>query len=204
MKTRNLFTKVSISIALIALFATCAIWEGRRVRANPMPPTVATQPGFGMVGITRGQTIRVNIVNLSVPSSAQIPPVTCRAVLSFRDDSGRPFTNSDGHAIQSEVSLQSGESAFLDLNGDMFGGPSTVVPYSTDAAVSVGPARQQLRPFVRVLGNPPPGDAPDPCFATSEVIDNTTLQTSFVMPGVAQAGTGFNHNETLVRDQSRK
>jgi len=78
-------------------------------------------------------------------------------------------------------------------NGDMFGEPST----NADSA----PLRVQLRPFVRVLQAPDPDRQfpPDPCRATGEVFNNTTLQTSFVMPGVEVAG-GFNHNETLVHD----
>src|SRR5437870_485269 len=60
MNTRNIFTKLSIAIALVALLASGVIWEIRRVHAvNPPDPD-----RFGMVGITRGQTMRLNIVNL--------------------------------------------------------------------------------------------------------------------------------------------
>jgi hypothetical protein len=149
---------------------------------------------FGMVGITRGQSMRLNVVNLVTLSEGQLPPDPCRVVLSFRDAAGQPFRNSDGQVIRREVNLQSGESAFLDLNGDIFGEPST----NADTA----PLRVQLRPFVRVLQSPSDPERqypPDPCRATGEVFNNTTLQTSFVLPGVEVAG-GFNHNETLVRD----
>jgi hypothetical protein len=200
MNTRNILTKVSLGVAIATLLATSTIWEVRRVRAaQPPDPERAT---FGMVGITRGQTLRLNIVNLANPPDPdrQLPPDPCHVVLSFRDAAGQPFRNGDGQVIRREVTLQSGESAFLDLNGDIFGGPST-------NADTTGPARLQLRPFVRVLQSPPDPDRqlpPDPCRATGEVFNNTTLQTSFVMPGVEVAG-GFNHNETLVRDlQSRE
>ena len=195
MNTSHLFRKLSIAIALVALFSTGAIWEIRRVRAVAPP-----EPGrFGMVGITHGQTMRLNIVNLTSPPDPerQHPPDPCRVVLGFRNAQGQPIRNSDGQVIRGEVSLQPGESAFLDLNGDMFGGPST----NADASM-----RTQLRPFVRVLQAPPEPDRggapPDPCFSSAEVFDNTTLRTSFVLPGVEsmERPEGHNHNETLLRD----
>ena len=197
MNTRNILTKVSLAIAIPTLLATSAIWEVRRVRASQ--PTDPDRTTFGMVGITRGQTMRLNIVNLVTLSDGQYPPDPCRVVLSFRNAQGQPFRNSDGQIIRRTVELQAGESAFLDLNGDMFGGPST----NADTTLM----RVQLRPFVRVLVTPPDPNRQfptDPCRATGEVFNNTTLQTSFVMPGVEVAATG-NHNETLVRDsQSRE
>jgi hypothetical protein len=196
MRVRNIITKITVTLSLAALLATTAIWEVRRVRASQ--PTDPDRTTFGMVGITRGQTMRLNIVNLVTLSDGQYPPDPCRVVLTFRNAQGQPFRNSDGQPIRREVSLQAGESAFLDLNGDMFGGPST----NADTA----PLRVQLRPFVRVLTAPDPDRqvSPDPCRATGEVFNNSTLQTSFVIPGV-EAASGPQHNETLVRDsQSRE
>jgi len=174
MNTRNIFTKVSIAIALVALVATGAVWQIRR--AHAMPTAVEDQARFGMIGLTRGQTMRLNIVNLSQPPDPdkQIPP-PCRVVLSFRDAAGQPIRNSDGQVIRREVSLQSGESAFLDLNADMFGGPST--------NADVAPARLQLRPFVRVLQAPGDPNIPPPCFPTMEVFDNTSGRTSIISAG---------------------
>jgi len=130
---------------------------------------VERQPLFGMVGITRGQTLRLNVADLERPGA--VPPGPCRAVLTFRDDAGRPFTDSNGNVIRSEVNLQPGESAFLDLNADLFGPPST------NGANT--PARLQLRPFVRVLNAPgDPEIPPGPCFPTMEVFDNATGRSS--------------------------
>src|SRR5207245_4427702 len=91
--TRNIFTKVSIAIALVALVATGAVWQIRR--AHAIPTAVEDQARFGMVGITRGQTMRLNIVNLSQPPEPdkQVPPDPCRVVLSFRNAAGQPFRN---------------------------------------------------------------------------------------------------------------
>jgi len=178
MNTRNIFTKLSIAIALVALLASGALWEIRRVRAfNPQPDP----PGFGMVGLTRGQTMRLNVVNLTPPDpNRQYPPDPCRVLLSFRNAAGQPFTNSDGQPIRRVVELQAGESAFLDLNADAF------APPSTDADVAPGPARLQLRPFVRVLASPPDPSRqfpPDPCRASMEVFDNTSGRTSIFAAG---------------------
>ena len=173
MNTRNILTKVSLAIAIATLLATGAIWEVRRVRAaSPGDPE---RGFFGMVGITRGQTLRLNVVNLVTVPAGQFPPDPCRVVLSFRNAQGQPFSNSDGQPIRRTVELQAGESAFLDLNGDMFGGPST----NADTA----PGRVQLRPFVRVLQSPGDPDRqlpPDPCRATMEVFDNTSGRTSLL------------------------
>ena len=173
MNTRNIFTKLSIAIALVALAAMGAVWQIRSVHAIPPPDP---QRSFGMVGITPGQTMRLNVVNLTPPDpNRQSPPDPCRVLLSFRNAVGEPFTNNDGQPIRRVVELQAGESAFLDLNADVF------APPSTNADVAPGPARLQLRPFVRVLTPPDPnrdGFPPDPCRATMEVFDNTSGRTS--------------------------
>ena len=162
---RNIFTKLSIAITLVALFATATIWEVRRVRAfNPQ-----ADPPFGMVGITPGQTLRLNIVNLTLPTDpGGVPPGPCRVVLSFRDANGRPFSDSNGQVVRRVVELQGGQSDFLDLNADLFGGGG-----STN-----GDTRLQLRPFVRVTQVPGDQIPPGPCRATMEVFDNPSGRTS--------------------------
>jgi len=179
MKTRNIFSKLSIAIAFIAIAASAATWGVRRVRAAQPPDHDRT---VGMIGVTRGQTVRLNIVNLAVAVDGQIPPDPCRVVLTFRNADGRPFTNSDGQPLRRAVELQAGQSAFLDLNGDIFAPPST--------NADVAPTRLQLRPFVRVLQAPPEPDAgqypPDPCRATMEVFDNASGRTSLFAAGFQQ------------------
>jgi len=196
MNTRYIFTKLSIAIAIVALLATAAIWEVRHVKANaPNDPDRTV----GMVGITQGQTMRVNVVNVcqppgppidqippgpcraNPPGDPEAPPGPCRVQLSFRDANGQPFTDSNGQVIRQMFELQGGQSAFLDLNGDVFaGGVST----------NGGPSRLQLRPVVGVLSAPlyPPG----PCRATMEVFDNASGRTSifagFEPPGDPDRG----------------
>ena len=173
MRLRYSITKISTVFALVVLATTGAIWEVRHVRALGPP-----EPDrFGMVGITPGQTLRLNVVNLAMPSNRQFPPDPCRVVLSFRDAAGHAFTNSDGQPIRNVVELQAGESAFLDLNGDMFGGPST--------NADIAPGRLQLRPFVRVLSTPPDPErqSSNVCFPTMEVFDNASGRTSLFAAG---------------------
>ena len=175
MKTRNIFTRLSMVVALSALASTATIWEVRRVRANPPPDPDRI---FGMVGITPGQTMRLNVVNLQPPPDPDTnaaPPGPCRVLLSFRNADGQPFMDSNGDSIQRLVELPAGHSAFLDLNADLFSAPSA----NADAASA--PLRLQLRPFVRVLAAPPDPEKqipPGPCRATMEVFDNTSGRTS--------------------------
>src|SRR5258708_6006443 len=174
MRTHNIWKRVAIAIAAAAILTT-SISEIRRVRAsNPPEPD-----RFGMVGLTRGQTMRINVVNFSTPPDPDrngSPPDPCRVVLSFRNAAGQPFTNSDGQPIRSVVELRAGESAFLDLNGDVF------APPSTNADVAPEPARLQLRPFVRVLTDPPDPDR-NACRPTMEVFDSSTGRTSLLSAG---------------------
>jgi hypothetical protein len=174
-KMKSTMKKVLVVISLAALVGAGVIWEVRRASAfNPQPDP----PGFGMVGITRAQTIRLNVVNLSNPPEPdrQLPPDPCRVVLSFRNSQGQPFTNGDGQPVRRVVELQAGESAFLDLNGEQLLGSGD----------TTAPARAQLRPFVRVQQGPSGKQAPpDPCFPTVEVFDNATGRTSlFASPNL--------------------
>jgi hypothetical protein len=174
MNRSNILTKAGIALMLATLLTTGAIWEVRRVRAgNPPEPDRLL---FGMVGLTRGQTLRLNVVNLGDPPDPDRNG-SRRVVLSFRNAQGQVITNSDGQPIRQTFELRAGESAFLDLNGDQFG----------SAVDTSGPARVQLRPFVRVLVNPPDPDRqapPDPCRATMEVFDNATGRTSLFAPAL--------------------
>jgi hypothetical protein len=162
--------KLTVALTLAALVLTIATWQVTRVRAfNPQPDP----PGkFLMVGITPGQTLRLNVVNLITAGDRQIPPGPCRVVLSFRDAAGHVIDDANGQPIRRTVELQAGESAFLDLNGDQLGGVGTNLL-----------TRLEVRPFVRVVFQTDPGNLPPPCRANAEVFDNLTLRTSLMVPG---------------------
>ncbi len=165
MKNKRTLTILTLVVAVAAM-ATFGIFRNfQKVQAfNPQPDP----PGYGMVGITEGQTIRINVVNTNEPDS-NLPPDPCRVVLNFRDANGELFRNSDGQPVRRIVLLPAGQSTFLDLNGDVFarGG------------------RIQLRPVACVQqadgnGNFPP----DPCIPTVEVIANASGRTQFTLPAV--------------------
>ncbi len=163
MNTKPTLWKTAALVTLLAIGGVA--WNVVRVRAfNPQPDP----PGYGMVGITEGQIIRINVVNTNEPDS-NLPPDPCRVVLNFRDANGELFRNSDGQPVRRTVLLPAGQSTFLDLNGDVFarGG------------------RIQLRPVARVQQPDGAGTfPPDPCIPTVEVIANASGRTQFMLPAV--------------------
>ena len=134
---------------------------------NPQPDP----PGYGLVGITNGQTIRVTVVNTTNPPDPDTPANPARVVLNFRDGNGNLFRNPDGSPIRRIAFLKGGESTSLDLNADSF---------------VRGNQRITVRPDIRIQQADPVvvGDRllpPDPCIPSAEVIDNNG-RTQFMMP----------------------
>jgi hypothetical protein len=125
---------------------------------NPQPDP----PRFGMVGITDGQTARLNLVNLGIPTTTGFPPDPCRAHLKFFDG--------DGNLLASRlVDLKPGEAAFLDFV------PSFVPPVN---GTSIAPLRAEIRGAVK----PVDGLYAPPCKATVEIFDNVSGRTSILYP----------------------
>ena len=170
MRRLDIWKRVAIAIAAVSMLATGAMWEVRRARAfNPQPDP----PGrYTMVGIVRGQSIRINASNIA-PSDPNAPPDPCRVRLGFVDADGKPLINPrTGEAVGRTLTLQNGQSAFLHVNADEF--------FTGDTA----PGRLQLRPVFRsVTLNPDPLSPPDPCVPSVEVINNATQKTSFIYAG---------------------
>ena len=175
MRTHNIRKRVGIMIALATMLAAGAIWEVRRARAfNPQPDP----PGrYTMVGIVRGQSIRINASNIA-PADPNSPPDPCRVRLAFMDADGNVITNPrTGEAVGRTVTLQRGQSAFLDLNADEF--------FTGDTTAG----RMQLRPVFRSVSlNSDAQAPPDPCVPSVEVIDNATSRTSFIYAGTPSFG----------------
>ena len=127
---------------------------------------------FGMVGITRGQTIRLNVVN-----SADVPPGPCRTIgddvppgpcrqrvdLLFMDNTGRTLA-------RSSETLGPGRAAFLDFDGN---------------TIERQGIRLELRPLV--LTPPPDPDRGIRSFvvASVEVFSSETGKTVFFVPAAA-------------------
>jgi hypothetical protein len=170
MRRLNIWKRVAITIAMATMLATGAIWSVRRARAfNPQPDP----PGrYTMVGIVRGQSIRINASNLN-PTDPNLPPDPCRVSLAFVDGDGNLLTNPrTGEAVGRTVTLQNGQSVFLHLNADEF--------FTGDTA----PGRLELRPVFRsVTLNSDAQPPPLRCVPSVEVINNATSETAFVYAG---------------------
>jgi hypothetical protein len=126
---------------------------------------------YGMVGITSGQTARLNVYFPPGPPSRQIPPgPPARVQLSLMDANGNLAVQSpcDPRSIdcvggsQDSVMLAPGQSAFLEVTGDLMIG-----------ALS----RTEIRPVVSVIPPGPPGFPANTIITTFEVIDNATNKT---------------------------
>lgn len=178
MKTkRNLILMTTVvAFALLATFGIVRNFQ--KVEAfNPQPDP----PGFGMVGITQGQTVRITVVNTAPAPDPDFPPDPCRVVITFKDSDGAFFRNGDGNIIRRIALLKGGESTSLDLDGDNF----------SRTADRTG--RIQLRPVVSI--QQPNGNnniPPDPVIPAAEVFNNGNGRTQFVMsalPAVQRATT---------------
>ncbi len=160
----------------VAMLAAFGIFRNlQTVQAfNPQPDP----PGFGLVGITLGQTLRINVVNTAEPDT-NVPPGPCRVVLNFRNIEGDLVLNRNGEPLRRIALLQPGQSAFLELDADNF-------------PIGAG-GRHELRPVARVQqADPNGGLSPDPCIPTAEVFNNATGRTQFLisaLPAVQRPAT---------------
>ena len=163
--------KLAIATTLFVLAGVAAtglfrFWP-QQVRAfNPQPDP----PGYGLVGITQGQTIRITVIN-----TADLPdpdtPNPARVVITFKDGNGNLFRNSDGNPIRRVALLKGGQSASLDLNANDF------------AKAFDATGRLQLRPVAQIQpADGVNGTPPAPCIPTVEVFNNANGRTQFVMP----------------------
>lgn len=170
MRTPNTKKRVTVLMALATMLAAGTIWEVRRARAfNPQPDP----PGrYTMVGIVRGQSIRINASNINL-TDPNTPPDPCRVRLAFVDTDGGVLTNPrTGEAVGRTVTLQNGQSTFLHLDADEF--------FIGDTTAG----RLQLRPVFRSSAlNSDAKTRPLRCVPSVEVIDNATFKTSFVYAG---------------------
>lgn len=128
--------------------------------------TQASPIRYGMIGLTAGETLRINVANPELPDA--VPPRPCVVELAFRDSSGELVLP----AVQD--TLQAGKSAHYDLNSDVLFPPSV-------AANLPAVQRAEIRPVVLVLSSPTATGIAAypsrPCVSTIEILDNTTGKT---------------------------
>src|SRR5262249_6515069 len=152
-------------LAAVALFAAL---PASHVSALPCPGGCqhATSFTFGMLGITPGQTARLNVVNaipVGPPTIPVGPPI--RVTLMFVDGNGNPFSIA-GVPLQTTVTLGPGQSGFLDVNGDAIPSGPPIIP-------SGPPTRVEIRALVSECE----GCSTGLVVPTLEVFENATGRT---------------------------
>ena len=176
MKVKNLVLRIFTLVAFAAIIvATAAILAGGAASRTAKPlrdpvsiPCPSCRINFGMLGITSGQTARLNVVRLGEPPEPDRsnphpePERPVQVELMFFDSQGNVL-------LRSTETLMPGHAAFLDFDG------ATLPREPADTFPPTGGIsnRTQIRGAVQVLGTPPTGDRN--LAATVEVFDNFGL-----------------------------
>jgi hypothetical protein len=129
-----------------------------------LPPPDPDDINFPTVGISLGQTARLNLVNLGPATPGAFPPGPCNAQMGFLDSAGNPL------ARMSQLTLAPGQAGFGDLNRDTLG--------FTTAVTNL---RLQSRATISFIPPPDPEIPPGPCVnvrASLEIIDNFSGRTT--------------------------
>ncbi len=157
-----------------AVILALGLLAGERAFAfNPQPDP----PGFGMIGLCAGQSLRINVANVDLPALNEFPPGPCRVEIALYDELGNLLLP----AV--EKTLTAGRSTHIDLNGD--------------DVLTRDLMRREVRPSVRLLSNTTRDGAgllpPGPCRATVELFDNQTGRTLVTLgPDKPGEAAGFN------------
>lgn len=145
-------------------------------QSTSLPVWYAQVQTFGMVGLTEGQTARLNLLNPGVPSPAATGAI-CSAQVSFLNDQGTVLK-------MSTVSVIPGKSVSFDLDRD------------TDLAVT--DRRVEIRATIRIpaltlVASPPQPGPPQPVppqpvtctlIPSLEIFNNDTGRTQLVLTDV--------------------
>jgi hypothetical protein len=147
----------SLALLVVALLTLVAVGAAAQTDA----PAVQ----FGLVGLARGETARLNVVSL-------VPPGPCHVTLQFLDAQGVAFPGA-----LAEVDLAPGQATHLDL-------PSGAA-FATSAATVL---RRRVRASVETsAGGPSTNGSPSPCIgvvSTLELFDSFTGRlVAFYPPG---------------------
>jgi hypothetical protein len=142
-----------VLVPLVAAVIVAASGAAHAVSPQPEPPKL-----FGMVGLARGQTMRLNAVNVT-GGPGDLPRSLTRVVLGFIDDQGHRL----GEPVRAV--LEPGASTFAELSFDRL--PAGVEAHRT------------VRPFA--LSDREEALPLDPCRVTLEVIDDETGRTTLLV-----------------------
>lgn len=162
---------VTVAAGVAALLATVP-----RAEAQEIAPGTPDKVAFGLVGITRGQSARVNVVigNPDFIGNPNLRPVSCHVMLSFVDETGAPFLDRAGNRIAVDGSVRPGQSLSLDL-------------HSFDVFRMGGSSRRQIRAVAWGEQVPGPPDSPStacllPAVLTEEIYELSSGRTSVLYP----------------------
>lgn len=181
MRTNKMFVSVLpriTAIALAMLFAagnmnlTNAAGPARAVETLPPLATALDEETgpvhrpLATVGVTLGQTARINVVNSPDPNSVN-PPTPMTVELCFHDSDGNLVLDRARNPVQKTATIDPHHGDFLDLNGNLVAAPG---------------ARVVIIPCVRVL-RISEGTLAIPTFE----LYNNLLKTTFILsPGIAR------------------
>lgn len=180
---RRITIAVLFTIVLVAIAAPAG-WQTTRANAQ-QEESISAAPRdravtlFGMIGLARGQTARLNVVNLrsvraaeptadqAVPTSEPtahqlVTPVPCSVRLRFLDQRGNTIA-------RSVESIMPGDGAFLDL------------PFHDAIPRGFEGNRFEIRAIVQVLRRP---EDTRRCatISTLEIFDSETGRTNVIYP----------------------
>ena len=179
MRTKRALTISAVVVALAAIVTISIFRVTQHVQAQDVMPPRPDHFSFGMVGITPGQTLRINVANTLTANDSNYPPGPSRVAIIVVNSRGQVVRNRDGSPVRKVEMLDRGDSTFLDLNAD-------------DFPVGAG-GRFQVRAVVNVF---PPGPSVngipyDSAVPSIEVFNNNNGRTVFSIsnPGVIR---GFN------------
>src|SRR5438094_3712593 len=162
MRAHRTFVRIAVGIGLVVVIALLV-----GSRANAIIIVNNKTAHFGPFGLARGQTARINVVNVDDPKAppSEVQPGACRVKVGFVDSNGRRLA-------ERTIIINWSTTKSFDF-----------VPPSDTDRIARGGTRMELRAFV---APPPEGDAPPPdpdrpaptCVATLEVFDSNTGQTT--------------------------
>src|SRR5690348_13755177 len=98
MRVQNRLAKAMLVAVIMLAAAVGFAWSVRHVNAGAPPDP--DRLNFGMIGITRGQTVRLNVVNLDASAGP-----SQRVLLNFRDADGKLLRNREGQPIHKVADL---------------------------------------------------------------------------------------------------
>jgi hypothetical protein len=157
-----------ISIRTTAVLVAFSLAASPVLMGQSIAPCVH-EARFGLIGLARLQTARLNVVNLLPPDPVtppdpihppdpHTPPDPCHFAIGFLLPDGRPFTDAAGVPIIIEGDLRAGDFAGLDLQ-------------SADAFRASRSLRLSIRPTALLTHMPVADGAPEPCGAVVPTLE---------------------------------